>query len=201
MREEFEMNQENDFDIDECLNEDFINSIFNGSNKNINNFSEFKNAVKFGKINLNFITKSNIIDAVNNKDNVGFYNIIKKIRSFGILISLIYVIFWLKDYKILFIIPISFIIAYLLDYFWNRKVLTLIITTILIICISNYLNLNAYYKWILIFASFLQAMLVSIYNSFLTQEFTNDSITFEIAIENNLIDEVYNDYTKSYIKI
>lgn len=201
MREEFEMNQENDFDIDECLNEDFINSIFNGSNKNINNFSEFKNAVKFGKINLKFITKSNIIDAVNNKDNVGFYNIIKKIRSFGILISLIYVIFWLKDYKILFIIPISFIIAYLLDYFWNRKVLTLIITTILIICISNYLNLNAYYKWILIFASFLQAMLVSIYNSFLTQEFTNDSITFEIAIENNLIDEVYNDYTKSYIKI
>ena len=88
-----------------------------------------------------------------------------------------------------------------MDYFWNRKVLTLIITTILIICISNYLNLNAYYKWILIFASFLQAMLVSIYNSFLTQEFTNDSITFEIAIENNLIDEVYNDYTKSYIKI
>lgn len=195
------MKEENEFNFNEIINEDFINLIFKDSNKTIKNFSESKNAIKNGRINLKFTTKSNIIGAVRNENNVGFYNIIKKIRSFGFIVSLIYVIFWLKDYKILFIIPVSFIIALIFDYFWNRKIITLIITSIIIIYFCNYFNLHSYYKWILICITFLQAMLVSIYNTFLSQEFTSDNLSFAVAIENKLIDEVYNTFTKKNIKI
>lgn len=181
--------------------ENIILLISDEKNKEIKEFDDFKEAIKYGKLNLKFNYDANLINVLSNNNNIGFYNIIKNIKNFGLIICLIYIVFWVKDYKILFIIPIVPVIGRILDYFWNRKIILtiLLIFTILITC--NYLNLNYYYKYILISLTILQAMLYSIYNSFLEQEFTYDETRFNYAVENKLINKIYVTYTKKYHNI
>lgn len=181
--------------------ENLIPNIFGENHIKIKTFEDFKNSVKHGKITLNITYSSKLAKELLQATNYSFFNGISIIKKLGIIILLIYVLIKYQDYNFLFVLPAAFIINMIILYFWNRKLITFFVLIIFIITTTTYLELNIYYNIFLIGFTVLQSIAFSAYSNFLNEYFSYDEFRLDHGIEHKLILQIYDNYTKTLIKI
>ena len=198
------MTRETEIFLDKIKNDYFENlipNIFGENHVKIKTFEDFKNAVKHGKITLNIKYNPKLAKELLQANNYSFFNGISIIKKLGIIILLLYVLITFRDYNFLFVLPVAFIINMIILYFWHNKLITFIVLIISIITSTTYLELNIYYSIFLIGFCVLQSIGFSAYSIFFNEFFSFDEIRFDHGIEHNLILQIYDNYTKTLIRI
>lgn len=190
------MNQNFEY-LEDDYGDKLISQVFGKDHQKIKNFEDFKESVKFGKVSLKFKYDSKLIHEFVGNQNSGFYNGIRNLKNIGVIIYFGYSMLINSDYKILYLIPILFIIRKIIYYMWHKKLITTIILILAAYLTCNYLHFN--YKTILIAFIILQSISHSAYLNFLEEYFSFDEIRFGHGIENKLITKIYDSYNNRLI--
>lgn len=192
------LNQNFDY-LEDDYSKKLIAKVFGENHRNIKNFDDFKNGVKFGKISLNFKYDINLISEFTSNQNYAFHNGIKNLKNYGTIIFILYSLIFKNDYNIIYVIPILFLLRHIITFLWYRKLITTILLTIITFFICDYFDMD--YKVFLISFIILQSITESTYLLFLEEYFSQDDISFGHAIKMKIITKIYDGYDKKLIEI
>ncbi|NEW78073.1 MAG: hypothetical protein GZ086_01325 [Gelidibacter sp.] len=176
--------------------ENLVPEIFGENHIKIKDFDDLRQAIKLGKIKLNFTFDSKIAKEFLSSQNYGFYNGIRNIKLFGAVIYMLYMLIAFWEYKFLLVLPITWLLNTIVIIFWRNRLLTFIILISLLFAVPSYFNLNINYKVFLISYFILDSITFSSYSIFLSEYFSRDEIVFDYGIKQQIISQVYDGYTK-----
>jgi hypothetical protein len=173
-----------------------VHSIFGKSNPFLCKWENLKQASAKRAVRANFRFHTNHFKSlVKDKGNNFFFQTIINIKYYGGLVWMSYYLFTIRDFWFLLTIPISFLLGFITDHFWNKRWLVTLVVIAAVILAGKYFELNTHYYYFLTFIIAISSLIKDVYNTFLTQLFFVDPKSFVIGVDKQYIKEIYDGIT------